>query len=99
EIDNQKTIRIRQGVRHPTLGDVGSWEGAVMRSFVAAGRTYLDVEISGKSLASLSAQEKHKFFEDKIVFTRIRLVDTDVEFISLPETDAARLAVIQKIHW
>src|SRR5205823_6602727 len=91
--------RIRQGFRHPTLGDVGGWEAAVTRSFVAAGRSYLDVEISGKSLASLSAQEKHKFFEDKVVFTRIRLTDTDVDFISLPETEAARLGAIRKIHW
>ena len=76
----QRTIvQIRPGVVHRALGAIGGWKGTVLRSFSAGGVEYLDVEVSPKTIAGLSNEERDRYYTHKIVFTRVRVAARDTE--------------------
>lgn len=80
----QTMVQVRPGCRHPVLGAIGGWEGAVLRSFNVGGATYIDVEVSTKTIAGLGSAERGKYYNGKIVFTRLRVAQKDAQPIPTP---------------
>ena len=78
----QSAVRVRAGCQHPTLGAIGGWEGTVLRTFTAGGGTYVDMQLSDRTIAGLGGAERERFYGSKIVFTRVRLARSDTEPIS-----------------
>ena len=54
----QTSVQVRPGCQHPTLGAIGGWEGAVLRSFNAGGVAYLDVEARAKTIAAIERRRE-----------------------------------------
>ncbi len=78
------TVRVRSGYQHPALGAIGGWEGAVLRPFTVEGILYVDIEVTAKTIAGLSGSERGRYYNNKIVFTRVRLAQKDAEVIPTP---------------
>ena len=87
----QRTIvQIRPGVTHAALGTIGGWKGTVLRSFNAGGVDYLDVEVSPKTIAGLSKEDRDRFYAHKLVFTRVRIAARNAETIPAPVIQVER---------
>lgn len=87
-------IQILPDRQHPTLGAVGGWKGTVLRSFTAGGVAYLDVEISSKTIAGLSREERARYYAHKLVFTRIRVAERDTEPLPVPLVRVERADIV-----
>jgi hypothetical protein len=59
---------------------------------------YLDIEISPATLAKLGAQARENYYKSKIVFTRIRLRQRDVEEIPAAVPAASLEAARDKVQ-
>ena len=83
-------VQVLPGRQHPTLGAIGGWKGTVLRSFTAGGVVYLDVEVSSKTIAGLSREERGRYYAHKLVFTRIRVAQRDTEAPPAPLVQVER---------
>jgi hypothetical protein len=94
----ETSVRISPGYEHPSLGDVGGWEGAVLRSFAVNGVTYLDLEMTANTLSKIPEADRERFFTSKTVFTRIRIAQNNVSAAGLAEDSSKRFDVISGIQ-
>ncbi|HTO92998.1 MAG TPA: hypothetical protein VMM80_01460, partial [Bacteroidota bacterium] len=91
-------VQVHAGVTHPTLGPIGGWEGRVLRSFVAEGTTYLDIEMSPSTLGALGSGGRSAFYAKKMVFTRFRVKATDAEALTAAVQPQAELMESRAQH-
>ncbi len=98
----QRTIvQIRPGVVHAALGAIGGWKGTVLRSFSAGGVEYNDVEVSAKTIAGLSKEDRDRYYTNKLVFTRVRVAARDTEPVQIPflQVERADITTQSQHEW
>lgn len=95
---SEAAIRVNAGFRHPSLGDIGGWDAVVIRSFGREGVTYLDVELEAGTIMGLSRDQRNRFYQGKLVFTRLRASQSDTSPIDSKEDPSQRLKTIEGIQ-
>src|SRR3974390_2416467 len=66
-------VRVLPGVIDATLGDVGVAVGVARRAFAVGDVELVDIDLSVQPVEQFPSERRSSFYEQKIVFTRLRL--------------------------